>query len=67
MNMISGWSLNPCCNGIYSMRLKTNLGTKKASSLNPCCNGIYSMSEDSLKVKVKNDVVLILVVMEYTQ
>ena len=34
--------LNPCCNGIYSMR--SNFMEKLVSkSLNPCCNGIYSM------------------------
>ena len=33
-------------------------------SLNPCCNGIYSMSSNVLYREV---LVLILVVMEYTQ
>ena len=36
--------LNPCCNGIYSMRQQTNNRLWKNLSLNPCCNGIYSMS-----------------------
>ena len=35
-------SLNPCCNGIYSMS-HTFVYNKYAMSLNPCCNGIYSM------------------------
>ena len=34
-------------------------------SLNPCCNGIYSMS--AIKQSYDDFVVLILVVMEYTQ
>ena len=58
-------SLNPCCNGIYSMseckRLCWNLWC-----LNPCCNGIYSMR--LFFVHFINQIcVLILVVMEYTQ
>ena len=36
--------LNPCCNGIYSMRLFILLIILIITSLNPCCNGIYSMS-----------------------
>ena len=35
--------LNPCCNGIYSMRSDES-SQEEESSLNPCCNGIYSMS-----------------------
>ena len=35
--------LNPCCNGIYSMRVKRSSYVWKNFSLNPCCNGIYSM------------------------
>ena len=35
--------LNPCCNGIYSMRLPRQAEKRKCKSLNPCCNGIYSM------------------------
>ena len=34
--------------------------------LNPCCNGIYSMRVNA-NAKVENKIVLILVVMEYTQ
>ena len=38
-------SLNPCCNGIYSMSSKAKLQrVVYYISLNPCCNGIYSMS-----------------------
>ena len=37
-------SLNPCCNGIYSMSAYSLSETKLNESLNPCCNGIYSMS-----------------------
>ena len=36
------------------------------SCLNPCCNGIYSMSE-GMSPKDILEMVLILVVMEYTQ
>ena len=36
--------LNPCCNGIYSMRHKADILEVNAKGLNPCCNGIYSMS-----------------------
>ena len=60
-------SLNPCCNGIYSMR-KTKTKKFKLRSLNPCCNGIYSMSTwfDTFS-SASIAQVLILVVMEYTQ
>ena len=37
-------SLNPCCNGIYSMRNLLWKFSLFATCLNPCCNGIYSMS-----------------------
>ena len=59
-------SLNPCCNGIYSMRKSTNYESKTIRGLNPCCNGIYSMSCLFLLCVVRY-LVLILVVMEYTQ
>ena len=36
-------SLNPCCNGIYSMRTTRQARRANVFSLNPCCNGIYSM------------------------
>ena len=36
--------LNPCCNGIYSMRQLIQF-TAQRTSLNPCCNGIYSMRQ----------------------
>ena len=36
--------LNPCCNGIYSMRMWTLFHKRIMFGLNPCCNGIYSMS-----------------------
>ena len=40
----SKWSLNPCCNGIYSMRCVIAFSLALLSiCLNPCCNGIYSM------------------------
>ena len=38
-----GISLNPCCNGIYSMSVKVHI-SDSLMCLNPCCNGIYSMS-----------------------
>ena len=37
--------LNPCCNGIYSMRQLQLLRFSMQKGLNPCCNGIYSMSK----------------------
>ena len=36
--------LNPCSNGIYSMRLSNRAQRLTVSCLNPCSNGIYSMS-----------------------
>ena len=36
------------------------------TGLNPCCNGIYSMRMGLIKT-INNKIVLILVVMEYTQ
>ena len=59
-------SLNPCCNGIYSMSSAFSQTKDWSKCLNPCCNGIYSMSN---VVPQENyvRVVLILVVMEYTQ
>ena len=38
-------SLNPCFNGRYSQRIKTNKNYEYLSSLNPCFNGIYSQRE----------------------
>ena len=38
-----------------------------SDGLNPCCNGIYSMSFSKKKPFVVVRMVLILVVMEYTQ
>ena len=61
-------SLNPCCNGIYSMRrglFSKREGTWKR--LNPCCNGIYSMRLSDKQRLQSFQRVLILVVMEYTQ
>ena len=48
------------------MRAKAQCGVDLSVCLNPCCNGIYSMRVVENKVSVK-DIVLILVVMEYTQ
>ena len=36
-------SLNPCCNGIYSMSAYGWSHDHHKKRLNPCCNGIYSM------------------------
>ena len=60
------FSLNPCCNGIYSMRKSMN-EWKTKTSLNPCCNGIYSMRNIKEMANWASTSVLILVVMEYTQ
>ncbi len=38
--------LNPCFNGIYSMRKDKNFTNKEKISLNPCFNGIYSMRKN---------------------
>ena len=47
-------SLNPCCNGIYSMRVESELSTT-IEGLNPCCNGIYSMRKtNSTLSRMKN-------------
>ena len=40
---------------------------KTVEGLNPCCNGIYSMRGYDIQGDKKNEQVLILVVMEYTQ
>ena len=43
--MLGIWNcLNPCCNGIYSMRYSWAAAEARLTGLNPCCNGIYSMS-----------------------
>ena len=59
--------LNPCCNGIYSMSQRKHSQQQACClRLNPCCNGIYSMRifENTYN---NSTIVLILVVMEYTQ
>ena len=48
------------------MRIQTKALESSRCCLNPCCNGIYSM-RDTLIQLVENTMVLILVVMEYTQ
>ena len=48
-NKLWKYGLNPCCNGIYSMRNLTLPFDNVLYSLNPCCNGIYSMSNDNIK------------------
>ena len=61
------YSLNPCCNGIYSMRYLCQVALQQETNcLNPCCNGIYSMSL-AIADNAVHKWVLILVVMEYTQ
>ena len=59
-------SLNPCCNGIYSMSDEESNNQGGLTCLNPCCNGIYSMRYSGGKFIIFYKV-LILVVMEYTQ
>ena len=64
--MVDKNGLNPCCNGIYSMRITPDVPV--FNGLNPCCNGIYSMSLYlSFGIGLCHTLVLILVVMEYTQ
>ena len=60
-------SLNPCCNGIYSMSEVEEQEQEVIMGLNPGCNGIYSMSSRKTVGRVDVEQVLILVVMEYTQ
>ena len=57
-------SLNPCCNGICSLRWCVTAPARRRKSLNPCCNGICSLRVKENTIKA-NQVVLILVVMEY--
>ena len=45
--------LNPCCNGIYSMR-RNFVAATVDGCLNPCCNGIYSM-RDTLVIILKKE------------
>ena len=37
-------SLNPCCNGRWSLRTRANYVQKRKTGLNPCCNGRWSLS-----------------------
>ena len=48
-NQASNLSLNPCCNGIYSMSVLSLTDEASSFGLNPCCNGIYSMREKKLE------------------
>ena len=49
------YSLNPCCNGIYSMRYLCQVALQQETNcLNPCCNGIYSMSKQNKGRNYKN-------------
>ena len=66
LDQVKEIGLNPCCNGIYSMSTKKGFTYRSSVCLNPCCNGIYSMSTKKASI-YKNEIVLILVVMEYTQ
>ena len=61
-------SLNPCYNGIYSLRFVVTLSIQKmGQGLNPCYNGIYSLRACKGKCYLCKCVyVLILVMMEYT-
>jgi len=59
-------SLNPCCNGIWSVTvLKYQSLEKAGNSLNPCCNGIWSVTSYQSGNSHFFFKVLILVVMEY--
>ena len=42
--------LNPCCNGIYSMRISSWVSKTCFFCLNPCCNGIYSMRQNQQRL-----------------
>ena len=57
--------LNPCCNGIYLI-IKRVGRNYFGYSLNPCCNGIYLIIVIIILILKKWEIVLILVVMEYT-
>ena len=50
----------------YTQWVKVICVYVRAACLNPCCNGIYSMRQNMCSAKYRQ-VVLILVVMEYTQ
>ena len=63
---IERWNegLNPCFNGICSLRVTLLLSILMVFSLNPCFNGICSLRTKTMALKPSN-VVLILVLMEY--
>ena len=64
--MILTYCLNPCFNGIYSLRELSLRYAVRAIGLNPCFNGIYSLSVRAICIHERKAVVLILVLMEYT-
>ena len=51
----------------YTQWAFTDLEPFLINCLNPCCNGIYSMRVACSASRVQSVLVLILVVMEYTQ
>ena len=58
--------LNPCFNGICSLRMGNKVLEKnQESSLNPCFNGICSLSTRKMTDLATGEIVLILVLMEY--
>ena len=60
-------SLNPYCNGRYSLRVEIPcVSGKFFSSLNPYCNGRYSLSKTKWPFITSFGLVLILIVMEDT-
>ena len=56
--------LNPCSNGIWSLTNYNSYRRLTHHRLNPCSNGIWSLTW-SARPPSRNDVVLILVLMEY--
>ena len=58
-------SLNPCCNGRCT-RTEQIVDITKAynGSLNPCCNGRCTRTTARIVTRVRDSIVLILVVME---
>ena len=41
--MLMMQSLNPCCNGIWSVGTQSYPPYQNITGLNPCCNGIWSV------------------------
>ncbi len=59
-------SLNPCFSGICAARVYRFFGSKQLfKCLNPCFSGICAASSIRLILRLKKNIVLILVLVEY--